>query len=388
MPSETQTFIPLSIPHITGNEWIYVKDCLDTGWVSSVGSYVNKFEEMFAPQVGCQRAIACANGTTALQISLQCCGVKPGDQVLVSDLTFIASANSISHAGAIPIFIDAEPNFWQMDPLAVEQYLHEECVLQGDQTIHQTSGQRVAAIMPVHILGNPVNLDPILALAKEFHLKVIEDATESLGASYKNQPVGSLGDMAAFSFNGNKLITTGGGGMITTNNPALADRAKHLTTTAKIDPVEFIHDEIGYNYRLVNLLAAMGVAQLEQINEFLAKKREIAAWYQDLLGDHPSIKLMPQPDYAQSALWLYTVRFPGRSWRPIFEHLDANQIQTRPIWQCLHQSPAYQHLPQRSCPTAEVLQSECLSLPCSISLTKSDAERVATHIRQALDQVE
>ncbi len=384
MPSNEQPFIPLSVPHLAGREWEYVKDCLDTGWVSSVGSYVTKFEEEFAKVVQTRHAVACSNGTTALQIALQCCGVQAGDQVLVSDLTFIASANSISHLGATPIFIDAEPKYWQMDPAEVANYLGNECTFTNGETFHKASGQRVKAIMPVHILGNPVDLNPILELAQEYNLAVVEDATESLGASYHNHSVGSIGDMAAFSFNGNKLITTGGGGMITTNSPDLAKRAKHLTTTAKIDPVEFIHDEIGYNYRLVNLLAAIGVAQLEQLPDFLAKKVEIANWYRELLGDNQDLHLMPEPDYGKSAHWLYTIKFQNRSWRPIQKHLETQQIQSRPLWQCMHQSQAYQHLSPSINPISAHLQAECLSLPCSISLTKEDATRVAEQIKVAL----
>jgi perosamine synthetase len=382
--SDNQDFIPLSVPHLAGREWEYVKDCLDTGWVSSVGSYVNLFEEKFAEIISTGHAVACSNGTTALQIALQCCGVQAGDQVLVSDLTFIASANAISHIGATPIFIDAEPKYWQMDPAEVANYLGNECTFTKGETFHKLSGQRVKAIMPVHILGIPVDLNPILELAQEYNLAIVEDATESLGATYHHQPLGSIGDMAAFSFNGNKLITTGGGGMITSKNPELAKGAKHLTTTAKIDPVEFIHDEIGYNYRLVNLLAAVGVAQLEQLSAFLAKKQEIASWYQELLGHHQDIHLMPEPDYGTSAKWLYTVKFPHRSWKPIHQHLDSQKIQTRPLWQCMHQSPAYQHLSPPDNPISAHLQSECLSLPCSISLIKDDAVRIAEQIEIAL----
>ena len=384
MPSSPDQFLPLSIPHIAGREWDYVKDCLDTGWVSSVGSYVTKFEEEFAKAVGTYHAVATANGTTALQVALQVCGVKPGDQVLVSDLTFIASANSISHIGATPIFIDAEARNWQMDADCVAEYLANECSFSNGETFHKSSGQRVKAIMPVHILGIPVDLDPILELAQEYNIAIVEDATESLGAEYKHRKIGSIGDAAAFSFNGNKLITTGGGGMIATNNDSLAKRSKHLTTTAKTDPIEFIHDEVGYNYRLVNILAAIGCAQLEQLSGFLAKKQEIAGWYNDLLGHSHDMIPMPEPSYGKSAKWLYTVRFPGRSSRPILQHLDSKQIQTRPLWQCMHRSPAYQHLPARSCPIADVLQAECLSLPCSVNLEKSDAERVVDEIKFAL----
>lgn len=384
MPSNPDQFLPLSIPHLAGREWEYVKDCLDTGWVSSVGSYVNKFEDEFAQAVGTSHAVATSNGTTALQVALQVCGVKPGDQVLVSDLTFIASANSISHLGATPIFIDAETRYWQMDPAIVADYLGNECTYLNGETFHKASGQRVKAIMPVHILGNPVNMDPLLELAQEYNIAIVEDATESLGAEYKHRKLGSVGDAAAFSFNGNKLITTGGGGMITTNHEALAKRAKHLTTTAKTDPIEFIHDEIGYNYRLVNILAAIGCAQLEQLEAFLAKKREIANWYNSFFDHNHHIVIMPEPEYGKSALWLYTVRFPERDSRPILKTLEAKQIQTRPLWQCMHQSPAYSHLPKRENINSALLQRECLSLPCSVSLTQADVERVAESVLDAL----
>lgn len=386
MPSDPP-FIPLCVPHLAGNEWVYIKECLDTGWVSSVGSYVTRFEQEFAAAVGTRFAIACSNGTTALHTALMAAGIRPGDRVLVPTLTFIASANAVSHAGAVPIFMDVDEGTWQLDPCSVARFLADECETAGGRTVERSSGQRVAAIMPVHILGIPCDMAPLLAVAERHGLKIVEDATESLGATWQGRPVGSIGECGVFSFNGNKLITTGGGGMVCTNQEALAKQAKHLTTTAKIEPVEFIHDEVGYNYRLVNVLAAMGVAQLEQLPAFLAKKAEIAGWYAELLADLP-VEPMPEPGYGTGAKWLYTIRMRGRHWRPICGFLDAAGIQTRPLWQCLHRSPAYAHLAPRECPVADRLQSECLSLPCSVGLTRADAERVAAQLRAALNQVE
>lgn len=386
MPSDPP-FIPLCVPHLAGNEWVYIKECLDTGWVSSVGSYVTRFEQEFAAAVGTRFAVACSNGTTALHTALMAAGVKPGDRVLVPTLTFIASANAISHAGAVPLFMDVDEKTWQLDPCSVERFLTDECETAGGQTVERVSGRRVAAIMPVHILGIPCDMAPLSSLAERHGLKVVEDATESLGATWNGRPIGSIGDCGVFSFNGNKLITTGGGGMLCTNIEALAKRAKHLTTTAKIEPVEFIHDEVGYNYRLVNVLAAMGVAQLEQLPTFLAKKAEIADWYDELLAGLP-VEPMPEPEYGVGAKWLYTIRMRGRHWRPVCTFLEAAGIQTRPLWQCLHRSPAYSHLAPRDCPVADQLQRECLSLPCSVGLTRADAERVAAQLEAALNQVE
>ncbi len=379
MPSE---FIPLSIPHLAGKEWDYIKDCLDTGWVSSVGSYVGKFESEFAQAVGTNHAVACVNGTAALHIALLVLGVKPGDQVLVSDLTFIASANAIRYTGATPVFIDAEPDYWQMDVNIVRRYLHDECTRQDGSVIHRPTGQTVAAIMPVHILGHPVEMDQLHAISAEWGLPIVEDATESLGAKYRTKSAGALGDLAAFSFNGNKLITTGGGGMITTNDPVLAQKAKHLTTTAKIEPVEFIHDGIGYNYRLNNVLAAMGCAQLEMLSHFLAKKKQIAKRYQTAFQNLPQITTMPTAPGVTNALWLYTIRLKNQSSRPLLQHLERLGIQTRPLWQPMHLSPAHSDLPPRQCPVAEQLNAECLSLPCSVGLTDDDHNRVIQAIRE------
>ncbi len=253
--------IPLCVPEIGGNEWAYVKECLDTGWVSSVGLFVDRFERQLADFVGAKFAVATVNGTAALHIALLVAGVRPDDEVLVSTLTFIAPANAIRYAGAWPVFIDAEPRYWQMDPEQVENFIERNCRWAEGILVNRTTGRRVSAVVAVHILGHPVDLDPIVAVCRKYGLAIIEDATESLGARYKGRMVGTLGDIACFSFNGNKLITTGGGGMIVTDNADWARKAKYLTTQAKDDPLEYIHNEIGYNYRLTNLQAAMGCAR-------------------------------------------------------------------------------------------------------------------------------
>jgi perosamine synthetase len=372
--------IPLCIPELRGNEWQYVKDCLDSGWVSSVGQYVNRFESEVALNIGVAHAVATVNGTAALHIALLVAGVKPDDEVLVSTLTFIAPANAIRYAGAWPVFIDAEPDYWQMDPQKVLDFFDHHCRWHNGQLHNRATGRRVRAILPVHILGHPVDLQPILDVAKKFSLIVIEDATESLGANYRGRPTGQFGDIACFSFNGNKLITTGGGGMIVTNQEAWARHAKHLTTQAKGDPVEYVHDEIGYNYRLTNLQAAMGVAQLEMLDEYVESKRRIARRYTDGLSLMPGLTPMMQAPWASSTFWLYTVLVDehafGHSSRQVLQRLATANIQARPLWQPIHLSKPYQTLASGDYPVAAMLYERGLSLPCSVGLTDDDQSRV------------
>lgn len=377
--------IPLCVPEVRGNEWTYVRECLDTGWVSSVGAFVDRFERELAARTENRHGIATASGTAALHIALLIAGVEPNDEVLVSSLTFIAPANAVRYAGAWPVFIDAEPQFWQMDPAGVADFLENGCERRAGTLRSRATGRRVRAILPVHILGHPVDMDPILELARRYDLPVIEDATESLGALYKGRPVGHLGDIACFSFNGNKLITTGGGGMIVTDDPAWARRAKYLTTQAKDDPIEYIHGAIGYNYRLTNVQAAMGCAQLENLDAFVAAKRRIAAAYTAAFADVPGITPMPEADWARSAFWMYTILVDealyGRSSRDLLRRLGAAGIQARPLWQPIHQSPAHaQAAYPAALPHAERLNRDALSLPCSVGLSEAAQARVIDQV--------
>lgn len=374
-------FIPLCVPEIRGNEWKYIKDCLDTGWVSSVGSFVDRFERELAAYVGTKHAVATVNGTAALHIALLVAGVQPDDEVLVSTLTFIAPANAIRYVGAWPVFIDAEPDFWQMDPTQVVDFLDNQCQWKNGELRNSVTGRRIKAILPVHILGHPCDMDPILAIARKYNLVVIEDATESLGAKYKDRMVGHLGDIACFSFNGNKIITTGGGGMIVTDNEVWADKARYLTTQAKDDPVEYVHNEVGYNYRLTNVQAAIGCAQLEQLDAFISVKRSIASGYQSMLGDVSGIQTMREANWAFSIYWLYTVlvdstRF-GKTSRELLNALRESGIQTRPLWQPIHQSPSHRVFKRNSLSTAERLNQMALSLPCSIGLSTENIEKIS-----------
>lgn len=384
-PSAAAGFVPLSVPEIRGNEWAYVKECLDTGWVSSAGAFVERFEREMARVSGADHAVATASGTAALHVALAVAGVRPDDEVLVSALTFIAPANAIRYLGAWPVFIDAEPAHWQMDGRRVRDFLADGCVRRDGALRNRETGRRIAAILPVHILGHPVDLDPILDLAREHGLPVVEDATESLGATCRGRPVGQLGDVACYSFNGNKLITTGGGGMLVTRHEAWARRARYLTTQAKDDAIEYVHHEVGYNYRLTNLQAAMGVAQLEGLADFLAAKRRIAERYTAALRDVPGLAPMREAEWARSAWWMYTIGVDeavfGRDSRALMRALDARGIQTRPLWQPLHRSPAHAGSPVASCPVADELNRVALSLPCSVGLPAADQERVIEALR-------
>jgi perosamine synthetase len=384
-PAVTLPTIPLCEPALGGREWEYVKDCLDTGWVSSVGAYVDRFEAEFATAVAAPYAVATVNGTSALHVALLVAGVQPNDEVLVPALTFIAPANAVRYVGAWPVFVDVEPEYFQMDVGCVEEFLASKCVQHAGGLCDRLSGRRVGAILPVHLLGHPVDLVPIRALGRRFNIPVVEDATESLGALYRGHPVGSGSELACFSFNGNKLITTGGGGMIVTNRPDWAAYARYLCTQAKDDPVEYIHREVGYNYRLTNLQAALGVAQLERLGEHVAAKRCIAEAYRLGLAGVPGLSVMSEAEWARSTFWMYTVRIRadefGCGSRDVLSDLAEAGIQCRPLWQPLHRSPAHHRSRGASCPVAVQVHQEALSLPCSVGLSQAQQDRVVQRLR-------
>ena len=377
--------IPLCTPEIRGNEWKYIKECLDTNWVSTAGTFVSRFEEEIATYVGVRHAVATMNGTAALHVALLVAGVRPDDEVLVSSLTFVAPANAIRYVGAWPVFIDAEPEHWQMDSQRAVEFLERACDWKNGELVHKVTDRRVKAIIPVHILGHPCDMAPILEAARKYNLVVIEDATESLGARYEREIVGHLGDIACFSFNGNKLITTGGGGMIVTDNEVWARTAKHLTTQAKDDPVEAIHSTIGYNYRLTNIQAALGTAQMEKIDEYIAQKCRIAETYRAALADVHGLTLMRQAPWADCVYWLYTILVNeenyGMSSRALLRQMQLEHIETRPLWQPLHISSAHADNLSYQCPVAQRLNREAISLPSSVGLEGVDQQRVIAILR-------
>ena len=371
----------LSGPNICGNEWKYVKDCLDTGWVSSVGSYVDQFEKMSAAFAGTKYAVATSSGTTALHICLIMTGIGAGDYVIAPNITFIATCNSIKYTGAEPIFIDTDENSWQMDLDLLEEFLENETEQREGVCHYKADGKRIPAIMPVHVLGNMCNMDRLLALASKHNLLVIEDSTEALGSYYKDRHAGSFGLLGTFSYNGNKIITTGGGGMIVTDNEILAKKAKHLTTQAKSDPFEYVHDEIGYNYRLVNVAAAMGVAQMELLPEFIKRKKEIIGYYKQALAGVGDIGFQQVAEDVNPNWWLPTIKTSRQ--RELLKILNDNKMQSRPFWVPMNQlrmfrDNIYFHKNDRS----DFVYRHCLSIPCSTNITDGQLEAVSKTIRE------
>lgn len=379
--------VPLCVPELRGSEWAYLKECLDTNFVSSVGPFVEKFERQISTTVGARFGVATASGTSALHIALLVAGVEPDDEVLVSTLSFIAPANAVRYAGAWPVFVDAEREYWQMDVGKAVEWLETRCRWVGKELHNNVTGRRVKAIIPVHVLGHPVDMAPLVQAAQRYDLAVIEDATESLGASYNGRPVGSLADVACLSFNGNKLITTGGGGMIVTDNEAMAVRAKYLTTQAKDNAVESVHGAVGFNYRMSNIQAALGCAQLEHLDEYLWSKRRISETYALALSALPGLTPMREAPWSRSACWMFTAlvdaaRF-GMDSRALLRFLEGRGVQTRPLWQPLHCSPAHTGAPATDCSVAARLNKEALSLPSSVGLNAADQARVIDEIRSA-----
>ena len=378
--------IPLSAPEIRGREWEYIKDCLDTGWVSSVGGYVDRFERAIEELTGTGHAVACMNGTSALHIALLVAGIQPDEEVLMPAVSFVSPANAIRYAGAYPVFIDVDPATWQIDPEQVEDFLTKQCLLRDGKCVNQATGRAVRAILPVHLLGHSVDMDALCLLASRFGLTVIEDAAESIGATYKGRVVGGIGDIGCFSFNGNKIITTGGGGMIVTNKADWAEKARYLTTQAKDDPIESVHNEIGYNYRMTNIQAAMGVAQLELLPDYIETKRAIAARYHTGLSGAAGIVLPQEQPWARSIYWLYTILIDDAvretTSRRLMERLAAAGIQSRPLWCPLPRLRPFCDCYAYEITVADRLYRQALSLPSSVGLQGGDQDRIIQLIRE------
>ncbi|CAN5282694.1 LegC family aminotransferase [soil metagenome] len=372
----------LSGPNIAGNEWKYVKDCLDTGWVSSVGAYVDQFEKMSAEFAGTKYAIATSSGTTALHTCLLINNIGSGDYVIAPNVTFIASINSIKYTNADPIFIDVDKGTWQIDLDLLQQFLENETDIRNGKCIYKISGRTIKAIMPVHVLGNMCNMDRLLLLAKKHELIVIEDSTEALGSYYKNKHAGSFGLMGTFSYNGNKIITTGGGGMIVTDDEQLAKHAKHLTTQAKSDPFEYVHDEIGYNYRLVNTAAAMGVGQMELLPSFIKRKHEIASLYKNELSGIGDIQFQKIDNEVNPNWWLPTIMTDKQ--KELLKLLNENKMQSRPFWVPMNKLPMFkQDVYYNNNDVSDFIYSRCLSIPCSTYITDEDVKAVSNKIKEA-----
>jgi perosamine synthetase len=371
--------IPNAVPHLAGNEWRYLKDCLDTNWVSSAGPFVDRFEREVAAYVGVPHAVATVNGTAALHVALLAAGVGRDDEVLVPAFTFIATANAIAYCGAHPVLMDSEAASWGVDAGKVADFLARECVVKDGRVVNRATGRTVRALLPVDLYGHPCDLDPLLELARRYPLALVEDAAEALGATYRRRRVGADGLLACLSFNGNKIITTGGGGMVLTRDEALARRVRHLTTQARSSALDFIHEEIGYNYRLTNLQAALGVAQLEQLDAFVVAKRRTAEFYEAALGGLPGVRPFHEAPWARSTYWMASVlldeaRCPDV--RALIRDLNADGIQVRPLWRPLHLQPVLRDAQTYRLEVADRLYARGLSLPCSVGITPAEREAV------------
>ena len=379
MTPMTPKFLPLSEPCLRGNEWGYVKECLDTGWISSAGPFVSRFEDAVASYVGAPHAVAVVNGTAAIHLALTTLGIRPGDEVIVSTLTFIASVNAIQYAGAVPVFMDADPATYQMDAGKLARFLATECEQRDGACFNRRSGRRVRAIVPVHILGLACDIERIVAVAREHGIAVMEDAAEAMGVRVNGRHAGTFGDIGIFSFNGNKIITTGGGGILATANADLARHAKYLSTQAKNDELEYVHHEIGFNYRLTNIQAAIGLAQMEQLDAFVAERRATAAAYTRGLAGVPGLRLMTAPRGVDATFWLYTVLMPEGTTlerrKAVLRALHERGVGARPLWHPIHALPPY-----RACQAFEVehapdLYARAVSLPSSAGMAPEDLQR-------------
>ncbi|WP_010431976.1 LegC family aminotransferase [Enterobacter mori] len=363
---KTDEFIPLHAPIFNGNEKNYVLDTLDSTFVSSVGKYVDDFERKMESYTGTARAVATVNGTAALSAALYLAGVKRGDLVITQALTFVATCNALYHLGAEPVFTDVSPISLGLCPVALEDWLSENTELTEQGCVHRKTRQVVRAVVPMHTFGHPVELDELIAVCQKWHLVLVEDAAESLGSFYKGKHTGTLGEYGALSFNGNKIITTGGGGMVFCRSPEAGVRAKHVTTTAKVPhPYEFYHDEPGFNYRMPNLNAALGCGQMERLDSFLKQKRDLAKRYEAFFAGS-EFNFVKEPDYAQSNYWLNAV---------ICENLDARdamlaemndaKVMVRPIWKLMHRLPMFEKAMRDDLKNSEQIEARLINIPSS-----------------------
>lgn len=387
-------FLPLSVPVIRGNELSYVAECLESGWVSG-GAFVERFEAEMASRTGAAHAVACQSGTAALHLSLVVLGIGHGDAVICPTLTFIATANAIVYTGARPVLLGCDTHL-NLDPEVVEHYLTHECSrASGGELRDRSTGLAVKAILPVHVFGNPCDMVALRELAERFNLLIVEDAAESLGSSWTEGPLagshtGTVGRTGCFSFNGNKVVTAGGGGCVITSDERLASRIRHLATTAKTDAVRFVHDEVGYNYRLTNISAAVAVGQLEQLDGFLRVKRANFERYREGLGGVPGVALLDPPAGTRPNHWFYAIEVNPASAAcdrdGLMARLSAEGIDSRPVWELVHRQSPYSGDRAFGVERAEHYQTRVLNVPCSSDLTKGEVDRVVAVVRSACER--
>lgn len=376
--------ISVSVPSIKGNEWNYIKECLDMEWVSSAGKFVDTFEQKIAEYTGAKHSVACVNGTSALQVCLKLVGVLPGNEVIVPTLTFIAPINAIAYNGARPVFMDSDYNY-NVDAEKTIEFIKNETIFKNGFSFNKTTDKKISAIIPVHVWGNAVWLDEMVPLCKERNITVIEDATESLGTvytggKYSGKHTGTIGRLGCLSFNGNKIITTGSGGMILTDDDELAAKGLYLTTQAKDDPLHYVHNEIGYNFRLTNIQAALGVAQLEQLPGFLKRKKEIHWQYTEAVGKIEGLSIASVPNYAKNNHWLNMLQIDrvtyGEDRERLIERLERYGIQARYVWTLNHLQKPYQDCQSYKVERAEELVFKSLCLPSSANLSFENLDKI------------
>ncbi|WP_227394284.1 LegC family aminotransferase [Jeotgalibacillus aurantiacus] len=379
----TKPFIPLSVPNLKGNELAYVTHAVQTEWVSTGGPYIDEFEQKIADYVKSTGAVSCQSGTAGLHIALQVCGVTAQDEVIVPTLTFIAAVNPVKYLGADPIFMDCDDSLC-LDPVKMKRFFEDECTFTNGKLINNETGRQIKAIVVVHVFGNMADMDKIMALSEDYNLPVIEDATEAIGSYYikgrfQGQYAGTIGSMGVYSFNGNKIMTTGGGGMIVSQNEARLKRTKHLTTQAKSDELYYTHDEIGYNYRMTNLQAALGLAQLEQLETFIKTKTENFKRYQQALNTSDAFSLLEFDPSIRSNYWFYALMIDdqaGISRHELIQFLHQERIQARPIWDLIHEQPPYKGSQSYDIEKAPYYLNRIINIPCSSNLTREDVDRV------------
>ena len=371
--------VALHEPCFGGNEWDYTKDCLDCGYVSSVGKYVDLFEQKLAEYTGAGYAVAAVNGTAALHLCLKLAGVLPGDEVLVPALTFVATANAVCYCGAVPHFVDSNCESLGVDSTKLADYLKETAVIKDGVCYNRRTMRPVRALVAMHTFGHPADLEPLLEVCRAYRLELVEDAAESLGSFYKGRHTGTFGKLASLSFNGNKIVTTGGGGAILTNDAELARMAKHISKTAKVPhPWAFVHNRVGYNYRMPNINAALGCAQMEQLDRFLRAKRVLAQSYRQLFDGVPGIVFFSEPSYAKSNYWLNTLILDENSARlrdQILLETNNQGIGTRPAWTLMSNLPIFKDCPHMPLPVAESLERRIINIPSSAVLGERLAEQ-------------
>ena len=372
----TKDFIPLHQPYFGGNEKNYLLETIDSTFVSSVGAYVDQFEKTIASISKTKKAVAVVNGTSGIQVALRLVGVKPNDEVITQALTFVATANAIACNNAYPIFLDVDLDTMGLSPKAVAEFLEEYGELREDGCYNKKSGKRISACLPMHTFGFPVHMDELIEVCNSWEIPIIEDAAESLGSEYKNKPTGSIGELGVFSFNGNKIVTSGGGGAIVTNNDRLGDKGKYLTTTAKVPHAfEFYHDELGYNFRMPNLNAALACAQLEQLDFFLKNKRELAACYNSFFSNQ-GIKFRTETEDTKANYWLMCIELENKSDRDLFLNFTNEQnVMTRPIWQLMFKLPMYQFCQRDDQKNALYLEDRIVNLPSSVCLNENNSNK-------------